>query len=185
MSRSLRHMFLAVAMTAALPLVAAAQSNTLMTDLSEDLAQVEKKMIDLARAMPADKFDWRPGAGVRSFSEVMMHVAADNYLFPAVVGTAAPEGTGIKGDDYKTAAAFEQRKMGRDAVIAELEKSFAHLKQTMSAVPASKMSEKVKMFGMEFTGQRTWIMATTHLHEHLGQAIAYARSNNVVPPWSK
>lgn len=39
------------------------------------------------------------------------------------------------------------------------------------------------MFGQSFTMQQGWIMATTHLHEHLGQMIAYARSNGVKPPW--
>jgi uncharacterized damage-inducible protein DinB len=164
---------------------AAAQTAPVVTDLLADVSQVEKKMVALAKKMPADKFDWRPGTGVRSFGEVVLHVAGDNYLIPAAVGVAADPATGIKGDDYKTAVAYEQRKLSRDAAIAEMEKSFAHLKKAMEATTPEKLNQKVEMFGQSFTMQQTWILATTHLHEHLGQAIAYARSNSVVPPWSQ
>jgi uncharacterized damage-inducible protein DinB len=162
-----------------------AQTAPVIADLLQDVGQVEQKMLQLAKAMPADKFDWRPGTGVRSFGEVVMHVAADNYLIPAVAGVEADPATGIKGSDYNTAVTYEQRKLAREAAIAEMEKSFAHLKRAMQGVTTQKLGEKVQMFGQSFTVQQTWILATTHLHEHLGQAIAYARSNGVKPPWSR
>ncbi len=114
-----------------------------------------------------------------------MHVAADNYLLPSALGHAADPATGITGADYKTAQAYERRQLGRDATIAELEKSFAHLRRSMSATPAARLGERVSMFGQTFTVQQTWILTTTHLHEHLGQLIAYARSNGVTPPWGQ
>lgn len=174
-----------VALLAAGATRAAAQQEKLVSDLLADVSEVEQKMVGLAKKMPADKFDWRPGTGVRSFSEVVMHVAADNYFIPAMVGIPADASTGIKGDDYKTAVTYEQRKLARDAAIAEMEKSFAHLKKSLQNTPVAKLSESVSMFGQTSTVQKTWILAATHLHEHLGQAIAYARSNNVVPPWSQ
>lgn len=164
---------------------AAAQQSSLVADLLADVGQVEKKMLALAKAMPSDKFDWRPAEGVRSFSEVVRHVAADNYLIPATIGIPADPATGIKGDDYNTAATYEKRALDRDASIAEMEKSFAHLRRALEGTTEARLREKVKLFGQEYSVQRTWILAATHLHEHLGQAIAYARSNNVVPPWSK
>jgi uncharacterized damage-inducible protein DinB len=176
--------------TAATALIAAGSARavaqpTLVADLLNDVAQVEKKMVDLAKKMPADKFDWRPGTGVRSFGEVVLHVAADNYLIPAVIGIAPDPSTGIKGDDYKTAVAYEQRKLPREAAIAEMEKSFAHLKRALQGTSGERLTEKTTMFGQTFTIQQTWILATTHLHEHLGQVIAYARTSGVVPPWSQ
>jgi uncharacterized damage-inducible protein DinB len=174
-----------VAMLAMGATSAAAQQEKLVSDLLADVSEVEQKMVGLAKKMPADKFDWRPGTGVRSFSEVVMHVAADNYFIPAMVGVPADASTGIKGDDYKSAVAYEQRKLARDAAIAEMEKSFAHLKKALQNTSTAKLSESVSMFGQTSTVQKTWILAATHLHEHLGQAIAYARSNNVVPPWSQ
>jgi hypothetical protein len=117
--------------------------------------------------------------------EVLLHVAADNYLLPdAAFGVPADASTGIKGSDYNTALAFEKRTMSKDAVVAELEKSFAHLKKTFSGMAPDRMGEGIRLFGQPMTVQRALIVTTTHLHEHLGQMIAYARSNAVKPPWS-
>jgi uncharacterized damage-inducible protein DinB len=163
---------------------AASGANTLSADLLSDISQVEQKMIGLARAIPASKYDWRPAAGVRSVAEVLKHVSADNYLMPAALGNAPDSATGIKGDDYNTAVAFEKREMNHDAIIAELEKSFAFLKTALQNATPDVMTKQASLFGQTFTGQQVWVMTVTHAHEHLGQMIAYARSNGVVPPWS-
>ena len=93
---------------------------SLASDLMKDIGQVESKLVGLAKAIPADKYAWRPGQGVRSVGELFMHVSADNYLIPAAAGTPAPAATAIKGDDYKTAVAFEKRQVDRDGMITEL-----------------------------------------------------------------
>ena len=175
------------ALLAAVPSVpAAAQgSNTVVADLISDVTEVEQKLVGLARAMPAESFAWRPGAGVRSVGEVFQHVAADNYLLPIFAGTPAPAATGIKGDAYATVQAYETRSADRAAVIADLEQSFAHLRAAMTASATRSQADTVQLFGQARTLQQMWVLTTTHLHEHLGQAIAYARSNNVVPPWSR
>jgi uncharacterized damage-inducible protein DinB len=175
------------ALACALPVAAqgAPAAGSVAADLLADINDVEKKFVGLAKAIPSDKYEWRPGAGVRSVHEVVLHVAADNYLIPAALGFAPDPATGIKGEDYKTAMAFEQRKMSKDAAIAELEKSFSFLKQSLQGTSTAKMGDQVKLFGQPFTMQRAWILGTTHLHEHLGQLIAYGRTNNVKPPWSR
>jgi uncharacterized damage-inducible protein DinB len=167
----------------AAPAATAAPSG-LVADLVRDVSQVEQKMLGLARAVPADKYAWRPGTGVRSINDLVMHVTADNYLFPALLGTPADPATGIT-TDYKTAQAFEKRQVPRDSAIAQLERSFAFVKKSLSATPESRLGEKITMFGQPFTTQQAWLLATVHLHEHLGQFIAYARSNGVTPPWSQ
>lgn len=185
MKKRIRTSLVAMALVVASVLQAAAQKpGGVLGDLLTDVTQVEKKMLDLAKSIPADKYGWRPAEGVRSIGEVLLHISADNYLLPAMLGTPADPATGIKADDYKTAVAFENRKMSRDAIIAELEKSFAHLKKSLSATSDAKLGDKVSMFGQTFTVQQTWILTTTHVHEHLGQMIAYARSNGIKPPWS-
>lgn len=156
----------------------------LMGDLIRDVTEVEKKVIGLAKAMPQSTYDWRPAKGVRSPAETFMHVAADNYFLPLLLGNAAPADTGIT-KEYKTTTAFEKRTTDREAIITELEKSFAFLKSSMSAMPDAKLDATLDVFGRKSTNRGLWISATTHLHEHLGQLIAYARSNNVTPPWSK
>ena len=103
----------------------------------------------------------------------------------AAAGTAAPAFTGINPENYETVVAYEKRAMSPDSAVAQLAASFAFMKSAMQAQTAATMTESKKMFGSDYTGQQTWIMATTHLHEHLGQMIAYARANNITPPWSK
>lgn len=165
---------------------APAPSATVVPDLMRDVDDLQKKMIDLAKAIPAAQYGYRPGAGVRSVGEVVMHVASDNYFIPAAAGSgAAPEATGIKSDNYETVVAYEKRQVSPDSAVKELEASFAFLKQAMTAATPASLGEKKNLFGSEMTGQQLWIMTTTHLHEHLGQMIAYARANKVVPPWSQ
>jgi hypothetical protein len=162
-----------------------AQTRTgVMGDLIKDVTGVHDKVASLAKAMPAASWEWRPGKGVRSTGEVFLHIAADNYFMPAAMGIAAPAQTGIT-TDYKTAAAFEKKSMTRDQVIAEVDKSFAFLKASMNGMPDAKLDTAIELFGQKSTNRGMWISTATHLHEHLGQLIAYARSNNVTPPWSK
>lgn len=173
----------AVMLTIALP--AGAQTREgLMGDLLRDITEVEKKVVGLAKAMPQSAYDWRPAKGVRSPAETFMHVAADNYFLPLLIGSEPPAESGIT-KDYKTTLTFEKKTTNRDAVVAELEKSFAFLKSAMEATPDAKLDAPIEMFGQKNTTRGLWISTTTHLHEHLGQLIAYARSNNVTPPWSK
>ena len=173
----------AILITLTLPL-RAQTGGGLMADLTKDVTEVEKKIVGLARAIPADAYGWRPGKGVRSASEVLAHVAADNYFLPAAMGIAAPAETGVTRE-YKTAEAFEKRTMTRDQVIAEVEKSFAFLKKSMAGVNEAQLGAPLELFGQKTTARSMWVSTATHLHEHLGQLIAYARSNNITPPWSK
>ena len=189
--RTARHLALAVAValtTGAIPAAAqpaAAPAAGIGADLATDVEQLERKMMALARAIPADKYRWRPAPGTRTVGEVLLHVASDNWLLPAMIGHAPDPTTGIRGDDYKTAAAFEKRAMDREATIAALEKSFAHLRRSLGGTTGTRFAEPVAFFGQQWTVQRVWVSTTTHLHEHLGQLIVYARSNGVVPPWSQ
>ena len=170
-------------LTSTLPLADQTREGV-MGELTRDLAQVEKKLLGLARAMPETAYDWRAGKGARTTAETFLHIAADNYFLPALLGSAPPAETGIT-KEFQTAAAFEKRTTKKDAVIAELEKSFAFLRTAMAASADAKMDETVEFFGQKNTTRGVWILTATHLHEHLGQLIAYARANDVTPPWSK
>ncbi|HJR59932.1 MAG TPA: DinB family protein [Vicinamibacterales bacterium] len=173
----------AALLTLSLPLGAQTREG-LMGDLIRDIGQVERKVVGLAKALPDSAYDWRPGTGVRSTAETLKHIAADNYFLPALLDMPPPADSGIT-KEYATTTAFEKKAMSRDAIIAELEKSFAFLKASMTAVPDAKLDAPIEFFGQKNTNRGVWIMTTTHLHEHLGQLIAYARSNKVTPPWSK
>ncbi|MHB8839120.1 MAG: DinB family protein [Gemmatimonadaceae bacterium] len=177
----MRRLFIALAIAVAVPLQA---QGPLIVDVHNDLSEVQQKLVGLAKAIPESAYGWRPGAGVRSVGEVFMHVAAENYLIPAFMGAPAPAATGIT-TDFKTSDAYTMKARGKDAIVAELEASFQHAHQALHVNTDANLGEKIKMFGMDLTRQRAMILMITHLHEHLGQMIAYARSNNVVPPWSR
>jgi uncharacterized damage-inducible protein DinB len=176
----IRSLLLVAAVVVAQP----ASAQGLMADMHRDVNEVQKKLIDLANAIPESAYDWRPGAGVRSVRELLLHVAADNYLIPIFMGKEAPAASGVTSD-YATAGAFEKRSMDKAKTVAELTASFTHLHQAMGLTTDANLSQTIKMFGQDWTRQRAMILTVTHLHEHLGQLIAYARMNKVVPPWSR
>ena len=122
-----------------------------MADLAKDIGEVQDKIVGLAKALPAGAYDWRPAKDVRSTGEVLMHVAADNYFLPAAMGIPAPAETGIVGKEYKTAAAFEKKKVTRDEIIAEVEKSFAFLKKSIGSVSDDKLAAPLEVFGQKTT----------------------------------
>ena len=157
-------------------------AGSLAADLLKDLEGVETKLVDLAGAIPENKYNWQPDSA-RSVRRVLLHVAADNYILPAMLGFAPDPSTGLTSD-YNTGVAYEGKNLPKDSVVAELRKSFAFIKQSLQSATAASMAGSVTMFGQPFTGQSAWILAVTHLHEHLGQMIAYARTNGVKPPWS-
>ncbi|HEX6309479.1 MAG TPA: DinB family protein, partial [Longimicrobiales bacterium] len=153
--------------------------------LLRDLAAVERKMTSLVEAMPATAYDWRPGEGVRSSGEVVMHVAADNYFLPTAKGVAAPEASGIRAGEYATVQAYETRTATKAEALQEMRASFAHLRTAVEQTDEAFLGSQIDLFGNRMSGLDLWVLTTTHLHEHLGQLIAYARANGVAPPWSQ
>ncbi len=137
----------------------------------------EAKFISLAETMPQDKLTWRPEKGVRSVSEVFLHIAAANYNIPALIGTPAPSTFQAKG--------FETSTADRAQIIAALRDSFAHLRNAVVKLSDADGDKTLKLFGADETYRGVHFFILKHLAEHLGQSIAYARMNGVVPPWSE
>jgi uncharacterized damage-inducible protein DinB len=147
---------------------------------AEFIAEVDsvgKKLTNLAGAVPQEKYGWRPAPGIRSVSEVYVHVAGGNYLLPSFMGVKMP--AGIDRDMEKTIT--EKAK-----VIETLKKSLEHAKSVAENLSDADLDKKVKTFGGREMTQRALLSAMlNHMHEHLGQSIAYARMNGVAPPWSE
>lgn len=141
----------------------------------QQLTDVEKKMNSLAQAVPAEKYSWRPGPGVRSVSEVFMHVAGANYMFPSMAGVKPPEGIDRN---------MEKTVTEKSKVQAALKQSFEHARKAVQGLSDADMSREIKFFGRPSTVEALIFIMANHMHEHLGQSIAYARVNGVVPPWS-
>lgn len=167
---------LALALSAAAPAAAAEKVPGIRGELIANLDDAGGKLLQLAEAMPAEKYGWRPAEGVRSVAEVFMHVGTANYTIPTFIGLKAPEGTGFD---------MEKQVTDKAKVIAFLKASIEHLKKQISDFKDADLEKKAKYFGMENTHRATFMLLASHEHEHLGQAIAYARMNGVVPPWSK
>ena len=135
------------------------------------------ELLQLAEAMPADKYGWRPAPGVRSVGEGYMHVASANYFLPTFWGVNPPAGV-----DPRT---FEKDGAEKAKVVATLKASFDHLHHAIEGMSDSDLGKPVNFFGRQLTAQDLVLGSASHAHEHLGQAIAYARMNGVVPPWSQ
>ena len=140
------------------------------------IKDAESKLIELAEATPESKYSWRPGKGVRSTGEVFMHVASANYGLPSFVGVKPPDGF-----DFAT---FEKSKTKKADIVQTLRASFEHMGTALKAMTEEDMEKPAEFFGMKTTSRGAYMLLLSHCHEHLGQSIAYARSNSVVPPWT-
>jgi len=144
------------------------------SEFTADLDEVQDKITKLASAVPAEKYSWRPTEGVRSISEVYTHIAGANYFLATFVNVQPP--STMPKDIEK----ITDKKM----VLAELQKSFDHLRMVIKNTPDADFDKQVMLFGKPTTERAVFSTILNHLHEHLGQSIAYARMNGVVPPWS-
>jgi len=137
---------------------------------------VSNQLIALAEATTADKFAWRPAPGVRSTSEVYMHIVMANFYLLSVTGPKMP--ADLKQDAEKTVTS-------KPEVIAWLKRSLEVVKQAHAAADPKDMTRKVKIAGRDATVDGMYLRIIVHDNEHMGQLIAYARMNGIVPPWSK
>ncbi len=157
--------------------VPAAPASGLRAEYLAEVDSVGKKIVELAEAIPADKYGWRPAEGVRSIGEVFMHIVGSNSTIPTFVGGKRLEG--ITRDSEKTIT-------DKPKIVELLKKSLENAKEAGRIVPDADLDKKVKVFGgREMTERQVLILILNNLHEHLGQAIAYARVNGIVPPWSR
>ena len=146
-----------------------------------DMDTLHVKIVALAKAIPADKYSWRPSEGVRSISEALMHVAGEWYFWaPSSMAGKPPADFGAPREKLP---ALEKNVTAKDAVLAELEKSWTHCRAQLTSADPSALTGKYKPWGI--TVDAAAFGMSGDLHEHLGQLIAYARSVGVKPPWSK
>jgi len=152
----------------------------LRADMIADISTLESKYVSLAEAMPAATYDWSPMEGVRSVGEVFCHMAGANFGIPRYFGVDAPAEAATLESKCDTDD-LESLKTG---AIESLRKSFVFAKQAIADVPDANLDDATKLFGRDTTKRAAMLLYVTHMHEHLGQSVAYARSNGVVPPWS-
>jgi uncharacterized damage-inducible protein DinB len=137
---------------------------------------VSSQLIALAEATPEERFAWRPAAGVRSNSEVYMHIVMANFYLLSVTGPKMP-------DDLKEG--MEKSVTSKAQVISWLKRSLDAVKQAHLAVTPQDLQRKVHIEDRDATVEGMYLRIIVHANEHMGQLVAYARMSGVVPPWSK
>lgn len=147
-----------------------------------DLEAMRDKFIALAEAFPETMYDWRPMEGVRSPRDVFALIVAEGTLFPSmwnfpVPAWVAPGGIGPELNRV--------RGMSKAEITAELRRSFDHVLGLARGLSAEDRARQVNFFGLTVPLGTALTLMQTDMHEHLGQSIAYARMNKIVPPWSR
>jgi len=141
-----------------------------------DLDGLHKQFVSLAEAIPADKFTWRPAAGVRSIAEVYLHVAGENLRWASDLEAAPAASPVAKG--------YEESTTEKAKIIDELNKSFSSAHAAIEKMANADFAKPMKKYGPDANAGDIVYLIVMHTHEHLGQSIAYARMNGIVPPWT-
>lgn len=152
-------------------------AKTLRTEFLSNFDDVTKKISSLGEAIPEDKYSWRPAEGVRSISEVLMHITSANLFIPTTLDVKMPTGL-VSRDSEKTVTK-------KADILPLLKKSIDHSRTAISDALGGEPNKVTKVFGRDSTYTGASLLIISHLHEHLGQLIAYARSVGVTPPWSQ
>ena len=142
-----------------------------------ELKHVTSQLLALAEATPAEKFAWRPAAGVRSTSEVYMHIAIANFYFLNVVGKQKMPPQINQG--------FEKSVTAKAEVISWLKRSLEAAQAARATETPKDLERKVEFLKRDTTADAVYLRLIIHCNEHMGQLVAYARMTGVVPPWSK
>ncbi len=154
-------------------------AQSLQDEMIRDYNDLESKYVGLAEAMPEADYGWRPGEGVRSVSEVYMHIVSANFSFPGIIGVEIP--ADVPEAWYRNPDSVTDRA----TIVKALHASFDFLRSVVRRTSDEDMLKEAKLFGRQTNVRAVLLVTETHCHEHLGQSIAYARTRGVVPPWSR
>jgi uncharacterized damage-inducible protein DinB len=152
------------------------------SDLIGQIKYAQKQILDLENAIPDKKMTWRPNKEVRSISEVYSHIAFGNYMLAKFAGVALPEGISIASPADETK--WEKTSTDKKVIHEQLVKSFDFLTNAIGNMSDASLENMVDFFGQKMTVRSVLLVNLSHMHEHLGQSIAYARMVGVVPPWT-
>lgn len=173
----MRSLLLALLLLVATPAVAQDIAEGVVSDVSSSMETVRNKILAIAEVVPDDKLSWRPAEGVRSIGEVLVHLAGSNYFFASLLGKDVPEGINPMG--------MEESITEKAAIIEAINTSFDFMAEMLSGIDEAGLQAPGRWFdGSERPTHVLLHVTSTHAHEHLGQLIAYARMNGIVPPWS-
>jgi uncharacterized damage-inducible protein DinB len=164
-----------------------AQANRTNTQIVDFILNVqEKAVVDVAEAMPADKYDFAPTSGefkgVRTFAEQLKHIAADNYLLGAGILGERPPGD-VSNDERGSSSVHTKAE-----IVAYLKESFAYMHRAAAAIDDAKTPIPTPAISPWPDGTATRLGVAiedcVHSWDHYGQLVEYLRMNGIVPPGS-
>jgi len=161
-----------------------AEEPVLVKEFVGQIEFVQGRITQLADAVPQSDYEWRPEKGVRSVSEVYLHIAFSNYMTVSITGGTVPKEVGFEMD-FSKEHDWDIQTTDKTIILEKVNESFATLKEWTKSLTEEDLNREVEAFGMTMTIRNFMITMIGHTHEHLGQSIAYARTNHVTPPWSK
>lgn len=153
-----------------------AQENMVQNSIKGMLAFNQGQVTSLAETFTEEQYNWKPSEGVRSTGESILHIAGANYYLASKLGFPPPEDV-----DMMNIEKIE----GKDNILVALKKSNEFILEKVGLVESDKFGEEVDFGFGKFNRLSGLLIILEHNGEHKGQLIAYARSNGVVPPWSK
>ena len=177
-----RAIAICVLLVAAGAAVRAEDGKGFRADLIGQVGFAQKQILDLENAIPDGKMAWRPNKEVRSISEVYSHIAFANYLVLKFAGVTLPEGISIASPEDATK--WEKASTDKKVIREQLVKSFEFVKSSIGSMSDADLENMVDFFGQKMTVRSVLLGLLSHMHDHLGQSIAYARMEGVVPPWT-
>ena len=149
---------------------------TIRDEILDHFQRSSYKISELARVMPADKFSWAPGEGVMEVGEVYMHIARYNFMYlDQNLGIAPPNAF-----DYADIESIRDKEKVRE--IHEM--SVRHVMEQVGALTEAKLAGETELYGRTVQGWAVLLQLVSHMNEHVGQSVSYARMNGIVPPWS-
>ncbi len=172
------------------------KASGLKTEYLDDFAVTCKHLDQLSQATPADKYSWRPAPGVRSVSEVYVHIASGNFLLLSLTGVKLPAEyfPNVATDDrgkpdthavFKRMSELEKTVAEKGAVTRMLNSSLDEVRDRFSQSTPAELDRPADFFGEQTTVRRIYLRIFAHVNEHYGQSVAYARVNGILPPWSQ
>ena len=152
-----------------------APANPISASQSKMYTMLSGVVIAAAEKMPEENYSFKPTPDVRSFGQLVGHLADSQYFFCSSVG----------GEAKPPAGGFEKSKTSKADLVAALKESVAYCSKTYGGMTDAKGSESMKMMGSDFAKLTVLSANTAHDYEHYGNMSTYMRLKGIVPPTSE
>jgi uncharacterized damage-inducible protein DinB len=149
----------------------AQNANPLSADVERAYSEIKNNILRSAEKMPEENYDFRPAPRVRTFGQILGHIAQEQYLY-----FCAP----IKGE--QKSVDIERTKTAKSDLIAALKDSFSYCDAVYGKMTDAEATQIVNTGGSQSTKLRLLWMNIVHDESHYGNLVTYLRMKGIVPP---